>query len=210
MQAEPRLDAGAVESIAVADHHEVLLARVGERLADLEELRVPLVEHDLAAVDAAGGVAPLGEGVGDLEEFLLQTGRGGRARVGEDADANRRAGDAATEPPVALPGPQIFFSVPKSPGPAVSAAEGVALELALELAPPPPLLLLFDDERPQAAISPSEVAAIRTTALFVRLDLECRQAECITSPRSCGAGNVPGDVAARPIARNRNTGHIDT
>jgi hypothetical protein len=110
------------------------------------------------------------------------------------------------EPPVALPGPQIFFNVPKSPGPAASlVADAEALAVALLLAPPPPFLL-SDDERPQAAISPSEVAAIRTTALFVR---PCRQAECITSPRSCGAGNVPVDVAARLIARNRNTGHID-
>jgi hypothetical protein len=71
------------------------------------------------------------------------------------------------EPPVALPGPQIFFSVPKSPGPAALADElvGAALELWLLLFPDPP-------DRLQAAAPVSSRALAETAASIRRV--ECR------------------------------------
>jgi hypothetical protein len=45
-----------------------------------------------------------------------------------------------------VPGPQIFFSVPKSPGLALAVLEAEALVAELGVLLPPPL-----DERPQAA-----------------------------------------------------------
>src|SRR6185437_1297950 len=88
------LHSGTVEGVAVTDDHEVLLTRLRHDLADVEQLGVELVHDDLAAVDATGGVAPLAESVGGVEELLLQAWRGGRARVGRDADMNVSVGDA--------------------------------------------------------------------------------------------------------------------
>jgi len=62
-------------------------------------------------------------------------------------------------PPVALPFPQMPFSVPKSPGPATAALDVAAEDGALlvGLVFPPP-----DDERPQAASATNVVVAMPT------------------------------------------------
>ncbi len=60
--------------------------------------------------------------------------------------------------PFALPGPQIFFRVPKSPGPAVAALEADALAAVDPLGGTAALF----DERPQAPRPSVTTAAMAT------------------------------------------------
>ena len=96
MQASRGLTSDGVERVAAADEHEVLLAGLDHLGGAVEELGVEMVDDDLAAVDPAGGVAPLGERVGGVEELLLQAGGGGGTRVAEHAEADRLAGETTT------------------------------------------------------------------------------------------------------------------
>ncbi len=65
--------AGVVEHRATTDTEEVtLVAGLDDALLELGELRVALLEHDLAAIDAAVVVAPLRERLGGVEHLLVQ------------------------------------------------------------------------------------------------------------------------------------------
>ncbi len=91
-------------------------------------------------------------------------------------------------PPVALPFPQIPFSVPKSPGPGpleVAAEDGALLD-ALVLPPPD------DDERPQAASATNVVVATATATS--RVD-RCTKPRLTAAP--CAFGQLMGMEAAR-------------
>ena len=69
--------AGVVEHRAAADAHEVaFVARFDDALLELGELGVAQLEHDLAAVDAAVLVAPVGERLGGVEHLLVQARAG--------------------------------------------------------------------------------------------------------------------------------------
>ena len=61
-----------VEGHATADRHEVALAGLGGHLRRIEQGGVAVVDDDLAAVDAARGVAPVREGLGLLGKLCLQ------------------------------------------------------------------------------------------------------------------------------------------
>src|SRR6185312_11406684 len=63
--------------------------------------------------------------------------------------------------PLALPGPQMPLSVPKSPLPGAAAAEDAAVDDPAALLVVPPVGVLED--RPQAAVSPSAAEAANTT-----------------------------------------------
>jgi hypothetical protein len=66
-------------------------------------------------------------------------------------------------PPVAVPGPQIFFSVPKSPGPgALELALADAEAVADDEVPPAGGFDELDPERPHAARAVNVVAATAT------------------------------------------------
>ena len=64
-------DRRRVEDEAAADRHEILLAGLVHHLGGVEEPAVVGVDDDVASVNAAGRVAPLGEGVGELGEFYV-------------------------------------------------------------------------------------------------------------------------------------------
>ena len=121
MQFEALLLAGVVEHRAATDEEEVLGAGLGDALLVLGELGVALDELDLAAVDAAGLVAPLHEHVG-WRRTAPGSGRGGRrtrdrrsCRPGSRRSVTPCAVSSALSPSA---GPQTSFRSPKSPGPA--------------------------------------------------------------------------------------------
>ena len=79
---------------AAADHGEVGRARLVDGRLVVGELGVVLVELELLAVDAAGGVAPLDERVAGVEDLLVEAGAAGEAGVGHGAQLDAVLGDA--------------------------------------------------------------------------------------------------------------------
>ena len=65
-------DRRLVEGHATAHSHEITLARLRCHLRRIEQGGVAVVDDDLAAIDAACGVAPVREGLGLLGELRLQ------------------------------------------------------------------------------------------------------------------------------------------
>ncbi len=86
--AQPVGLAGVVEHAAAAHEGEVLGAGLLDALLVLGDLGVELVELDLVAVDAAEGVAPLGEHVAGVEELLVEARGSAVADVGHGAEAD--------------------------------------------------------------------------------------------------------------------------
>ena len=79
--------------------------------------------------------------------------------------------------PLALPGPQMPFSVPKSPLPGAAAEEAAVDDPAALLVVPPVGVL---EDRPQAAVSPSATDAANTTPDLITA--ACRDRADIFSP----------------------------
>jgi hypothetical protein len=63
--------------------------------------------------------------------------------------------------PLGVPGPQMAFSVPKSPGPAAAEAEALVAGALLDGVLDPPL----EEERPQPAVTSPSTAAALTAAI---------------------------------------------
>ena len=86
------------------------------------------MQHDLAAEDAPGGVAPPDEGVGGVKHLLVEARRTavapGSAMVAILMEVSVTPGSVA---PLASPGPQTALRVPKSPTPVAAAAAVVAV-----------------------------------------------------------------------------------
>ena len=81
-------DGGLVEGHAAADGHEVALAGRCCLLRRVEQRRVAVVDDDLAPVDAPGGVAPVCERSGLLDELHLESRMDGVGGVVEYGDVD--------------------------------------------------------------------------------------------------------------------------
>src|SRR4029079_5491428 len=95
---QPALDArsavAVVETGAATNHGEVGLTALGHSGRVLHQLGVQVGQIELAAVDAAVRVAPLGERDRDVPHLLGEPGPDRRALVADGADADRRGGHA--------------------------------------------------------------------------------------------------------------------
>src|SRR5262249_39098334 len=90
----PLVNTGVVENAHAPDERQVAGAR-GLYLRQVVAIgRVPLGQNELAAVDAAGGVAPVDERVGAVEDGLQQSGRRRPSGVGDGAARDGGVGDA--------------------------------------------------------------------------------------------------------------------
>ena len=91
---DPDGDSGLVEREASTDRHEVLLAGLGGDLRRIEECGIPVMNHDLTAVDSAGRIAPFGKRAGQLEELAIEPGLHRVAGIGKGGDIDRVPGNA--------------------------------------------------------------------------------------------------------------------
>ena len=183
--AEPALDArgfapGESRPLPLPTSMNSRLAGLDHLLGDVEELGVVLGELDLAAVDAAGVVAPLDERAADVEELLAEAR--GHCRPGSDIVPTLMAVAEMPRPlpPVALPGPQIFFSVAE-----VAGAGGL-----------PRSQLAERRRRGAAAAGLLMPRAARPPAGGQGRERRCSESHCDQT----SAAMLPGHVSLRPCA----------